>query len=445
MYVPSYLRFPDRIGIKPFLFPGAASLITLFLFWNYPLHMFSVVVASVFFFLTFKYPEIGLAIIVNGLFLIGIFWKSFEIPYFVTPAAVTLCAFALLHYVSNKGLNWKFGMIPAVVLLLGVVLLFGIFYSPVPGWGLIKTGRYLSMNVFIFFGVLLFTGDLERLKNLLKAVAFLGFILTSMGLLYVHYMGLESISRLTLPGQNPIWFARGLGLSIISTLFLLELTKKALDKVILLIFVFLMLFLIYLTASRGPALSLLISLFFYFFIVHRGWSNLFRRLFYAFLVFLSLKLFVAAAPKAIWGRMISLFGGFDLTVFLRWNAYKTAFNLFLKHPLAGVGTGGYADYDKLLRYPHNIFLELACEHGIFVVSIFLGVVSYTFYIGIRLLKEKNSSSEVITMAKVLLTLLVFTFLNSQVSGALHGNFELWFALAGIWVIFSTRRKVVEKK
>jgi len=263
--------------------------------------------------------------------------------------------------------------------------------------------------------------------------------------LYVHYMGLESISRLTLPGQNPIWFARGLGLSIISTLFLLELTKKALDKVILLIFVFLMLFLIYLTASRGPALSLLISLFFYFFIVHRGWSNLFRRLFYAFLVFLSLKLFVAAAPKAIWGRMISLFGGFDLTVFLRWNAYKTAFNLFLKHPLAGVGTGGYADYDKLLRYPHNIFLELACEHGIFVVSIFLGVVSYTFYIGIRLLKEKNSSSEVITMAKVLLTLLVFTFLNSQVSGALHGNFELWFALAGIWVIFSTRRKVVEKK
>jgi O-antigen ligase len=430
---------------KSFFLLVVLSLTIIAICWNYTLYTFSLIVALAFFFLTLKYPEIGLAIIINGLFLIGIFWKSFEIPYFVTPAATILCALALLRYISRRGLNWKFGMIPGVVVLLGGALFCGIFYSPTPEWAMMKTVKYLTYNVFIFFGILLFTGDLEKFKSLLKTIAFLGFIFAIIGIFYVHFTGLESISRFTLPGQNPIWFARNLGLSLICTLFLLETTKKRLNKTILLIFVLMMLFVIYLTASRGPALSLLISLFFYFFVIQKGWSNFFKKLLYVFLIFSSLKLFIALAPKTIWERMHNLFSGSDLTFFLRLNAYKTAYKLFLQNPLIGIGTGGYTDYDKLLRYPHNIILEVACEHGIFILSIFLIFIVYNLYLGIRLLKQKELPSDVRRMLKIFLVLFLFALINSQVSGAVYGNSGLWFASAGIWAIFSTQNRIFQKK
>jgi len=185
---------------------------------------------------------------------------------------------------------------------------------------------------------MLFIGDLNKLKNLLKVIAFSGFVLATISAIYIGFVGIETISRFTLPGQNPIWFSRALGMSLLATLFLLELTKKRFEKLICVVFISLMMFSIYITASRGPFLALLVALFFYFFILQRKKFNFFKKLSFILLFFISLKFFISIAPGQIWNRMLNLFSRFDITTFHRLRAFETAQDLFLNNPVTGVGT-----------------------------------------------------------------------------------------------------------
>jgi O-antigen ligase len=421
-------------------------LITLgatFALWEFPIQFIGLVVAILFLAGVYNLPELGVGVIVNGLYLVGYFWRGFEITYLITPLAVMLCTMGLLHYVCNNGLRWRFGVLPGIVLLIGVMLFVGILYSPLPAEGLEKAGRYLTVNLFIFFATMLFIGDSNKLKNLLTVIAFSGFILAIISVAYIGFVGMETISRFTLPGQNPIWFARGLGMSLLAALFLLELAKKRYQKFLLTAFIFLLLFVIYITASRGPLLALLIVLFLYFFLLQRKKLSLLKALSLFLVAFFSLKLFLAFAPGQIWNRMANLFSGFDITTFHRLRAFDAAKDLFLDNPLIGIGTGGFGQF-HIFAYPHNIFLELASELGILGVLPFLVMVLCAAYLGIRLLKSKISSALESNLSKVFFAIFVFSLINSQFSGDIRGNYELWFSVAGIWTLHSTRQGFLKR-
>jgi len=141
--------------------------------------------------------------------------------------------------------------------------------------------------------------------------------------------------------------------------------------------------------------------------------------------------------------MLNLFSGFDLTTFLRLRAFETAKNLFFENPLKGVGTAGFGHFN-ILSYPHNIFLEFASELGVLGFSAFLILAFYAAYLGIKLLRNRNASALELNLSKTFFSIFIFSLINAQLSGAIYGNYELWFAVAGIWTLHSTRQKLLKR-
>ncbi len=391
----------------------------------------------------YRAPELGIAVLVNGLYLAGFFWRGMQIPYIITPLAVVLSSVGLTHYVFNHSIRWRFGILPSLVVLIGLMLFLGLSYSPLPSEGLIRAGKYLSMNFFIFFATMLFTGDLNRQENLMGAIALIGMVATAASIVYIACTGTGSITRFALPGQNPIWFARGMGMSVFATLFLLDQTCSKRVKLVCLASIPFMVFLLYSAASRGPFLAFLITLLFYFFVLQKGRFGLFRKVLFFLLIVAFLGISVTIAPQHIWDRMFSLVSGFDITTFLRLRAFETAKTLFFENPLTGVGTGGFGHFN-VLGYPHNIFLEFASELGIFGLSAISVFVLYAAYLATRLVRATVSSFRELSLSRTYFALLVFSLVNSQFSGAAWSNYELWFAVAGIWVLYAGRREVLQR-
>jgi O-antigen ligase len=353
---------------------------------------------------------------------------------------VVLCTIGLSHYVWNNGLRWRFGVLPGLVLLIGLMLFMGSLYSPLPATGLERAGRYLSMNVYIFFATMLFANDLDRLANLMKVIALLGMVTAAVSIVYLAWAGTEGIFRFALPLQNPIWFARGMGISLFATMFMVKQTRSKAERFLYLFFIPPMLFLLYIAASRGPLLAFLIALIFYFFVLQRKRFSLFKKVTVVLLAYILLRLSIAIAPQHIWSRMANLFSGFDITALARLRAFEIAESLFLENPIIGVGTGGFGHFSGL-KYPHNIFLEFASELGILGLLAFIVFIIYAAYLGTKLIRNKISSTLKLNLSKTYFTLFVFTLVNSQFSGEVHGNYELWFATAGIWTLYSTRYSV----
>jgi O-antigen ligase len=137
--------------------------------------------------------------------------------------------------------------------------------------------------------------------------------------------------------------------------------------------------------------------------------------------------------------MFNLFLRFDLTTLLRLQAFQTAKNLFFTNPILGVGTGGFEQFSALV-YPHNVILELASELGIFGVIAFTIMIIYAMFLGIKLLRSQIASALEQNLSKVFFALLLFSLINSQISGEISGNYELWFSVAGIWTLYSTKER-----
>lgn len=439
----SYINEPlPKVDKKLSLLLFLITLGVVLVLWKFPIYCVGLLIAILFVAGGYNLPELGIGVLVSGLGLIGFFGRNLETSGFVIPTLVVLYTPALIHYVLNHNLRWKFGIVPGLVLFIGVMLFVGVLYSPFPSEGLAKAGKYLAINLFIFFATMLFIDDIDRLKSLLKIIALFGFITTAISLVYIASAGLGNIIRFTLPAHNPIWFARGLGLSLLATLFLLQVTKKKFEKFIYISFILIMLFLVYIAGSRGPFLALLVSLFFYFFLFQGKGFNFFKNLFFSFLILFVLKLSIVIAPEHIWNRMLNLFSRFDLTTFYRLRAFETAKDLFFDNLLKGVGTAGFGHFN-ILSYPHNIFLELASELGILGVLAFIILIFYTAYLGIKLLRNKKASFLELNLTKAYFAIFVFASINSQVSGAIYNNASVWFAIAGIWTLYCSQLKYLK--
>jgi O-antigen ligase len=124
----------------------------------------------------------------------------------------------------------------------------------------------------------------------------------------------------------------------------------------------------------------------------------------------------------------------------RYLLYEQALQLFRQDPLTGAGTGAYAAYSgivspprQLLRYPHNIFLELGAENGLVPVLAFLFMVVG----GVAALMRRVIAAddrEKRQLLTILLGLFIFNFLSTQVSGDLNDNRTTLTALAIAWMV-----------
>ena len=139
---------------------------------------------------------------------------------------------------------------------------------------------------------------------------------------------------------------------------------------------------------------------------------------------------------AIYKRIFSIFAfRADSSISFRMNVYNSSFDMFLGNPLIGVGLGNQnfrevyglymmTGYDALSAY--NIFLETACEMGIFGLLAFCAIFALVFYGAFKYIKTKVSFENKIL---VLLSALGLLLLLS------HGLIDTVFYRPQIHILF----------
>jgi len=115
----------------------------------------------------------------------------------------------------------------------------------------------------------------------------------------------------------------------------------------------------------------------------------------------------------------------------RTTLYRFAFELFVEHPLIGVGTSGFEVHSRAepdvgaREYPHNLPLQLASEFGILGLAVVgaLGVLP--------LMAWRPRTGVSVALA----ALVVFLLLNAMLSNGLYDNRMLW----GVWLVLLAYR------
>jgi O-antigen ligase len=102
--------------------------------------------------------------------------------------------------------------------------------------------------------------------------------------------------------------------------------------------------------------------------------------------------------------------------------WAKAYSAFGAHPLAGIGTGGFAAYD-LEFYPHNILLEVAAELGIVGVVAFIAMATSIMRRLIVLWRRTHARLQL--EVTLLIALFLSALVNAIFSGAIQDNSDLW--------------------
>jgi O-antigen ligase len=127
--------------------------------------------------------------------------------------------------------------------------------------------------------------------------------------------------------------------------------------------------------------------------------------------------------------------GDDGAIHARLDSYELSINIIKEHPLLGIGFGGFNGYNniewtRIVKYSHNIILEILSELGIFGFAVFLimlikitmGILKVQFSID----KAKYQS---LTLNYSFLILFLFTLWLAMFSKDISTQGFLWLFLA----------------
>jgi len=204
--------------------------------------------------------------------------------------------------------------------------------------------------------------------------------------------------------------------------------------------------------SRGSILAFFISVFFYFFVkIIISKNNLYHICIFSFII-LSIVLIVVFNEAILELEFFSRFtfiqnldNYFESipkeisktdSILARIFLYYKTFNLISYFSIFGAGTVScvYSDFG-VGSYPHNMFLEIASEVGLFGLSFFLLFLFSSFYYPIKVLKKFIISKNEKQLL-VLLTVVYFAFIMTrQVSFALLASRDV-FLMAALVIVYA---------
>jgi O-antigen ligase len=101
--------------------------------------------------------------------------------------------------------------------------------------------------------------------------------------------------------------------------------------------------------------------------------------------------------------------------------------MFSEHPIFGVGVDGFrflSPNPLTYNYPHNLFLELGSEMGIFAAVAFLALAFCSFREIIRQLRNSRGLEN--PLVPTVFLLLIYVFLDAMVSGDINDLRLMWF-------------------
>jgi O-antigen ligase len=321
-----------------------------------------------------------------------------------------LLAFAIYNFMKTKEKDTLFFVFASIPYLLLIV---GMFYTEDISYGFkkLETGSALILYPLCF--ALLPKEVLEwqinnRIYYILGAFCFATFVFSiyfflffiiledrSLSYILQHNNILMDVSIHTKYRIHPIYLALNVGISIIFSIFILKNHKNNIIRLLTLLFSLYAVLLLAVINKRMAIIAILIVGLIYVVLQLKKINNKKRTLFYYVVVFIVILLGIIYFPRYKNQNSFNEFKNITLTINnpetsigKRVYLYKSAFNLFLKNPLLGVGTG---DANRKLSIElatllhtesedynsHNQYLSYLISVGLLGFIIF---IYYIFYI-----------------------------------------------------------------
>lgn len=379
------------------------------------------------------YPELALALYV----VIGDL-KGDERIASILPVDLTLVlgAIILLGIILNLIRGKPILQIPIVFLLyvaLVALMVASLAYTPVFEAGLEKVGRFLTVTSIVIiapFFVLTTPLALKRFFAGFSVVATVicGYSLTQLG-------GSE---RLVTPSSNTIGLGH-IACSLIILIWFLCMPRLSFFKRML-AYPLLALPILALigSGSRGTAIALCAALLV---------SLVLYRRFLADLVCLSVLAVLAVPlthiPAASFEYLGTLTNSRSVDSLLNFRAELLGYGwqLLQQHPLLGVGIQGFRYHSVnagLYNWPHNIFLEIACELGIPAVLIVCFIFGSAIHESFRQIRD--NSSPYLAFTYVTAALLLVGIVNSLNTGDINSDRSTWLFISLVFVVGTLRKR-----
>ncbi len=384
------------------------------------------------------YPELALALYVVVGDVKGDERVASLLPYDLTLAlgAILLAGIAL-NFVRGK--RWV-SMPPAYFLLIALVALMtvSLSYTPVFDAGLEKLGRFLSVTGIVVIAPFFVLGTPQAMKRFLWGFAIIAFAICSWSL-----AELGGSDRLATPSDNTIglghiacalilliWFAVVPRLSFPWRIFAYALLAVPTIALIG-------------SGSRGPAIACSIVVFISLFFYRRRWLDVACL---AVMGFAALPF--ANIPVSSFDYLGTLIGSQSVTALMsfRGDLLDSGWAILRQHPLIGVGSQGFryaSPNPALYNWPHNIFLEIACEMGIPAALIACAVFVSAIRESIRQLRDRWAPD--FMLSQLVAALLLIGIINGTNTGDINSDRLTWLFLSLVFVVKDFRTQSPERR
>lgn len=394
----------------------------------------------------FRSPQGMLAIYLNGMFIATLLLTHTGINLFAGGSILIISGLALLYYLlRGVGLRefWERikGWLPLLVVLIAVDMAVAFIYGTRSSYGAMKVVRYVTLNAFFFFGIVLFARPEEKILSFLRYTAIFGVVYA-----LVAVVGMIWGDPLAMYGwNNRIWFSRSLGLTLILCYFFWGTGEHRRYKWLVPLMIFL-LALMFLNASRGPVIALFIALLLFEIFDFSGvsWKKRGLRILILavsfYIVFWSNSLLTKPLANAAErnDQMINITDKFTTdaggTGNERLIIWKDTLGMIKEHPVLGIGTGSFYTIvpykpDEPYRYAHNLVLEVMVEQGIPGILLWLGFGLTTLSLSIRGIVRQTRGHRIYLIS---LAILVFGLANAMLSGDITDNSNIFVAAGLAW-------------
>lgn len=355
-------------------------------------------------------------------FLLILFLSSFfsnynkiTIIFKVLLSLITILITFKLSKTNNIKLNLSFTTWEKILIFFLIYLFLSIFWSYNSNFGLLK----LIQIVFVFFPLWLIIRQnvYSVIKDELKILLYIFLILNFFLAIYIIIFNPITFSKFGIESRtiSQVFSGRLLTLAILGLFYL----RYKENKQNLIIFPLLVIFSFSLGIISFRAGIFSIIVVFIIMLLHK--SNR-KTVFIYFLTFIFILFLSSLLNNNLIYRMTwitELEQGQNLadsTVNTRIKAFIASIKLFNESPIIGVGLGGFNtifngdELGRIIKYPHNLFLELLCELGIigFLIFLILLIKSLIYF-------KFNNWSKIKDVFYLFIVLLIFSQFSKDLS------------------------------
>lgn len=373
----------------------------------------------------YKKPALGICLVINAFFLNSALSLTGGMP-FILIGAVSLLVFSSILmmkffvFEGNKYLPVGFDGVAGLLLIM-ILMLTSLFGENLnASINVILRFLFLCLSYGILIKIVMASRGV-RVQHILQSYLFIGLLVAIYALLNGDSSS-EYFMRLAIGNESSIPLSLLVAQSMLISLYFSICAK---ERVVMILYSALFLFFLYVLLLTNTRSTLLASVVSIFFILIK-----FKRYKVLSTGVIGSVVFLLAIPtlgllgggdfdRVVNGFIRLLGGGFGESESDRVLAWSTAIDIFSDNIFAGLGSGNFGQY--YIVYPHNIFLEILAENGIF------GFIFLLIYTGYGVYLSLLSRSEGVIFAG----LFIFSLIVSQVSLTLWMHKAMFFWLGAL--------------